>query len=317
MSRPSCSLWILVARTDLPFMMHTIPHLMRMSHFDFIERVLAVDTAPLTGDKVGRPGIGTMEQLRTCCEQLLKEGVVDRVVDIDYAKAYQERVYRKHFGSPLKPTHNYKGYPILGTIFHIEEAKGDYMLHYDSDMLLHQQPNYSWVEEAIKLMEQHSEVMAMRPLTGPPTEDGSMYQQFPYQRDPAGYYKFKFFSSRVYLINKKRFDQLLPLPILWRPFRQKILDPLPVGLKTMINTKTGKGALDSWEIMVSNQLEATEYFRAVLDSPKAWTIHPKDRGADFIQALPKLIEKIEAGWYPAEQAGQYDLQFKYWLNQLS
>lgn len=65
MNFPTCSLWIFVARTDVAFMMHTIPHILRMSHFPFEERVLAIDTAPLSGDKLLRPGIGTMEELRT------------------------------------------------------------------------------------------------------------------------------------------------------------------------------------------------------------------------------------------------------------
>ena len=44
----------------------------------------------------------------------------------------------------------------------------------------------------------------------------------------------------------------------------------------------------------------------------AWTIDPKDRSAEFIGALPNIIEKIEAGYYPLEQAGHYDLISKYW-----
>ncbi len=313
MALPSCTLSILVARTDLPFMMHTIPHLVRMSNFPFSQRVLTVDTAPLSGDKVGRPGIGTMSELRACCDQLLSAGVVDKVNEIDYSPAYRDRVYRKHFGSPIRFTHNWKGYPILGTIFTIEEAQSDYMLHFDSDMMLHQQSDYSWVEEGMKLMQQHPEVMSVRPLTGPPTQDGSMYQRFPYEQDPDGFYRFKFFGSRVYLIDRKRFDQLLPLPILWRPYRKKFLGQLPVPIQTLLNNLTGKGALDSWEIMVSRRLEQSEYVRAVADSPKAWTVHPTDRSPEFIKALPKIIEKVEAGWYPPEQAGQYDLQSKYWF----
>ncbi|MGK7877264.1 MAG: hypothetical protein AB4426_29395 [Xenococcaceae cyanobacterium] len=313
MAFPSCSLWILVARTDIPFMMHTIPHLVGMSNFPFRERVLAVDTAPLSGDKLGRPGIGTMAELRDRTEELLKTGVVDRVVDINYDPGYRDRVYRKHFGSLLRQTHNYKGYPILGTIFTIEEAQSDYMLHFDSDMLLHQKSDYSWVEEGMKLMEKHPEIMSFRPLTGPPRGDGSMYQRMPYEKDPNGFYKFKFFGSRVYLINCKGFEELLPLPIIWRPYRRKFMDKLPVKLQTTLNYITGKGALDSWEIMVSKQLERTDYFRGTLANPQAWTLHPKDRSPEFIQALPQIIEKIEAGEYPPEQAGYYDLKLEFWI----
>ena len=313
MGLPSCSLWILVARTDIPFMMYTIPHLVRMSNFPFKEKVLAVDTAPLSGDKILRPGVGTMEQLRQCTEELLKTGVVDRVVDINYDLEYCDRVYRKHFGSPIRKTHNYKGYPILGTIFTIEEAKADYMLHFDSDMLLYQQRDHSWIEEGMRLMEKHPEIMSFRPLTGPPKEDGSLYQRVPYEQDSDGFYKFKFFGSRVYLIKSQGFDQLLPLPIIWRSYRRKFMNKLPLKLKTTLNSLTGKGKLDSWEIMVSQQLERTKYFRGVLVNPQAWTLHPKDRSPEFIAALPRIIEKIEAGEYPSQQAGYYDLISQLWF----
>ncbi|MGD2179557.1 hypothetical protein [Lusitaniella coriacea] len=313
MGLPSCALWIMVARTDLPFMMHTIPHLVRMSNFPFSETVLAVDTAPLTGDKVGRPGIGTMEELRSAVTQLIEAGVVDRYVDMSYDPAYRDRVYRKHFGSPIKKTHNYKGYPILGTIFTLEEPKGDYILHFDSDMLLYQEPGYSWIEEGMSVMEKHPELMSIRPLTGPPAEDGKMYQRVPYEQDPDGFYKFKFFGSRAYLINRKGFDDFLPLPIIWRSYRRKFLNSLPVSVKTFLNNRTGKGDLDSWEIMVSQKLEQTHYFRGVLTNPKSWTLHPKDRSPKFIKALPNIIKRIEAGDYPTEQAGHYDLISELWF----
>jgi hypothetical protein len=310
---PSCSLWILVARTDIPFMMHTIPHLVRMSNFPFKERVLAIDTAPLSGDKLQRPGIGTMAQLRDCVHQLWQTGIVDRVVDINYDLAYQNRVYQKHFGSRIWQTHNYKGYPILGTIFTIEEAEADYFLHFDSDMLLYQHPDYSWVEAGIKFMEKYPEIITIRPLTGPPAENGILHQSVPYEKADAGFYKFKFFGSRVYLINRKRFDDLLPLPIIWRSYRQKFMEKLPLSWQTTLNYLTKKGKLDSWEIMVSKKLEQTNYFRAVLDNPLAWTLHPKDRSDRFLQALPTIIDKIESGYYPPEQAGDYEFQSNLWL----
>ncbi|AFY34105.1 hypothetical protein [Calothrix sp. PCC 7507] len=313
MALPSCSLSILVARTDIPFMMHTIPHLVRTCNFPFTERVLAVDTAPLTGDKVNRPGVGTMEELRACCNELLKKGVIDKIVDINYDKTYQHRVYTKHFDSRIRQTHNYKGYPILGTIFTIEESQSDYMLHFDSDMLLYQQSGHSWIEEGIKLLQEKPDIMAVRPLTGPPTQDGSMQQIFPYELDSNGFYRFKFFGSRAYLIDRKRFDRLLPLKVLWRPAKTKIINLLPSKIQTLVNYFANKGALDSWEVMISKQLENTSYFRATLSSPKAWTLHPIKRGPEFIEALPNIIEKIESGWYPSEQAGHYDLKFELWL----
>lgn len=303
MSLPSCSLWIFVARTDIPFMMETIPHLARINNFAFEEKVLAIDTAPLTGEKVNRPGVGTMQELRDCARQLLEMGAVDRAIDINYDSSYRDRVYRKHFGTPMRATHNYKGYPILGSIFKIEECKSDYMLHFDSDMMMYQNPDCSWIAEGIELMEAHPQMLFVRPLAGPPSDKPVTE---PFER-------FSSFGSRVYLINCQRFDRLLPLPIIWRSYYQKIFDRLPNNLKTTINHLTGKGKLESWEIMVSRKLEKTDYFRANLTNPKAWTLHPKDRSPKFIEALPQIIARIERGDYPAEQAGDYDLISELWF----
>jgi hypothetical protein len=312
MALPSCSLWIFVARTDIPFMMHTIPHLVRMSNFPFAERVLAVDTAPLTGDKISRPGIGSLEELRDCTQKLQAAGIVDRIVDINYDTAYRDRLYRQHFGSPLRPTHNYKGYPILGSIFTIEECRSDYMVHFDSDMMLHQETDYSWIADGIALMQRHAHLMSVRPLAGPPTVDGTLYQGAAYEKHPDGFYQFNFFGSRVYLVDCQRFRKLFPFPIIWRPFRNRWLNKLPVTLQTLYSNLTGKGQLESWEIMVSQKIQATDYVRANLANSQAWTLHPKDRSPQFIAALPQIIEKIEAGIYPPEQAGYYDLITESW-----
>lgn len=313
MTHFSCSLWILTARTDLPFLAQTIPHLVRMCNYPFQEKVLALDTAPLTGDKVNRPGIGSLEDLRRVCRQLQAEGWVDRIVEINYDRSYQNQVYRKHFGYPLHLTHNYKGYPILGTIFTLESAQSDYVLHFDSDMLLYQAPNFSWIDHSIELMENHPQLMSLRPLTGPPSIEGRLEQNYPYTLHPEGFYCFKFFSSRAYLIKKERFDRLLPLPILWRPYRQSWVNTLPLKWKNQLHCWTGKGKLDSWEIMVSQQLEKTDFVRGTLSNPKAWTVHPVDRSQRFLSNLPQIIQRIEQGDYPPAQAGYYDLQTDLWV----
>jgi hypothetical protein len=82
----------------------------------------------------------------------------------------------------------------------------------------------------MQLMEKHPEIMSMRPLTGPPKKDGEIHQKFTYEtyeKDFERVFKFKFFSSRVYLINHKRSDKLLPLSIIWRSYRQKFFNKLP------------------------------------------------------------------------------------------
>ena len=95
MTSPRCTLSIFAARTDMPFLGYTIPHLVRMCRYNFVEKVLVVDTAPLSGDKLSRPGIGTLEELRALCAKFVADGIIDRVIDINYDPTYQKKGVQK------------------------------------------------------------------------------------------------------------------------------------------------------------------------------------------------------------------------------
>lgn len=310
MKQPSCSIWFLVARTDVSFMMQTIPHIIRMCNYPFSQKVLAIDTSPLSGAYTSRPCIGTFTQLQKCCENLLACGIIDMIVNVDFSKKYQEKVYRKHLGKFIRQTHNFRGAPVLGYIFMLEEAKSDYLLHFNTDMLIYQNPNYNWVEEGIKKMCQYPEIACVTPLSGPPSEDGSLHQKVPYARDPGGFYRFKEFTSRKFLVDIKRFEKLLPLRILWKSIsrcsnssQQMIVDPF-----------TAEKELDRWENMVSGRLRETPYFRIDIDTCSAWAVHSsQNHDHAFVKNLPRIIYKIESGWYPPEQAGHYNLLSELWL----
>ena len=303
MTLPTCSLSILVARTDIPFMMQTISHLVKTCQFDFVERVLVIDTAPLSDTFRKRPGIGSLEQLRLCCQELLERGVVDRLVDINYAEDYCKQTYLKHFGCNLRAKHDFRGYPILGSVFSLESAIGDYVVHFDSDMLLHQEDGHSWIQDGINLLQRHPDVMFVSPLSGPPSQDGSLSQRgIPYQKSSDEFYNFKDFTSRKFLVNRKKLEQVLPLKPSWISWKKRLASHF-----------TGKSAMWSWEVMISNRLKETNYVRADLASPNAWSLHTPDHGSKFVQSLPDVIRKIECGNYPAVQAGDYDLQLEAWL----
>ena len=294
MESASCSLWFLVALTDVPFMMQTIPHIIKMCNYPFAQKVVAVDTSPLSGDYISRPCIGTLTELKQCLDKLLTSGVVDRIVNIDFSSDYVDKIYIKHFGKSIGQTHNYRGAPVLGYMFLLENARSDYLLHFNTDMLIYQNPDYNWIREGIKAISQHPDIVCVTPLSGPPTKDGLLHQKVPYERDPRGFYRFKQFTSRKFLIDIKRFEKLLPLNILWK-------------------AEAGK-KLDKWEIMVSNRLKETPFFRVDLDTPSAWALHSSyTHDQTFVQNLPQVIEKIESGWYPSMQAGHYNLHLRSWL----
>ncbi|MGK7953080.1 MAG: hypothetical protein AB4368_30915 [Xenococcaceae cyanobacterium] len=320
------SLWILVARTDVPYMLQTIPHQIRACNYPFTEKVLAVDSAPLTGDKRYRYDTGSQEQLESACQTLVERGVIDKIVKIDYNPDLIKQIYTKYFGREqalqmLDHTHNWKGSTVYASLYCIEAAATDYYLHFDADMLLHQDPNYDWISKAIDLTESVPNIAITRPRCGPPHPEGKAFHPNPFTEDERGFLAHKFFSMRAYLIHRDRFAQLSPIPLMWkhRPlFSRYLPEPLQTisaKLERRLRGQKGsvKGAIASFEPMTSKKLEMSDYIRADLTSTQAWTIHPAKHGADFIKALPDLINSIEQGKYPLAQAGHYDLILEEWI----
>lgn len=324
------SVWILVARTDVPYMLQTIPHLMRACNYPFVEKVLAMDTAPLTGDKRQRYKTGTQEELDAACQTLIDRGVIDKIVHIDYSPAQIKKVYQKYFGIEQAKqmgdrTHNWKGSTIYASLYCIEAAASEHYLHFDADMLLHQTPDYDWISRAIELMQSIPEIATIRPRCGPPHPEGKAFHRNTFWKDERGFYAHKFFSMRAYLVDRARFAQLSPIPLMWKhpPLLSgalpQPLQPLFAKIERKVRGTVGgpvRGAIESFEPMTSKKLETTDFVRADLSSTQAWTIHPRDHSPEFIAALPDLIPLIEQGQYPDAQAGHYDLILKEWSNLL-
>ena len=54
---------------------------------------------------------------------------------------------------------------------------------------------------------------------------------------------------------------------------------------TWLNYWTSRGKLDSWEVMISRELEnALVAGELRLSNPDAWTLHPVARGKEYIDA---------------------------------
>ena len=296
-----CALSINVARPDVRFLRLTVPHLVRMCRWDFVERVLVVDPSPPHRRYARDASLASLDELRAACAELRDAGVVDRIVDVDYAPATVAAITAKHFGRPLRHTHDYRGYPTYGLLFAYERAAGDHFLHFDADMLLHQDPDYSWIDAGLALLRARRDVATVTPLAGPPSPDGRLRQRARYELDADGFYRFQHFTSRKFLVERARFDALLPLrprAVSWR--------------RRVTSVVSGKSPLERWEQLVSERLAASGTFRADLASPRAWTLHPPDHGPAFVAALPSIIARVEAGEFPAAQAGDYDLRLALW-----
>jgi hypothetical protein len=297
-----CTLSIMASRPDVPYMMQTVPHIVRACHHSCVERVLIVDTAPLHKRYRANPNMASLDQLRACCRQLIDQKVIDQAIDIDYSPASRKRLCMKHYGRRLRNTHDFRGCPVLGLPFAMERSVGRYLLHFDADVLIHQDPGFDWVARALELMGRHADMMFVAPLAGPPHPSGELKQGTTrYERDPDGFFRFKMFTQRKFLVDRERLKALLPMTPKYTSWRRRWLGLL-----------TGSSALWTWEYMMDQMLKASNYIRADLSCPQAWTLHTPDHGPAFVAKLPAVIERIEAGSFPPDQAGDYDLRVEKW-----
>jgi hypothetical protein len=210
-----------------------------------------------------------------------------------------------HFGKPYRETHCFRGYPIHGSIRQFHKNDSDYILHLDCDMIFHEESEYSWIEEGVRLMEQNSDIACVLPRGGPPTHNGSLHQgTTEYQVDQKrGVYLFKNFTSRHYLVHRKRFLELLPMKPLWLSWREPLKSRL-----------LGNGKMLCWESIVEHAMENSSFWRTDLMTDKAWSIHPGERSGKFHRLIPDIINRINHGEYPEEQAGHFDLFLDCWEN---
>jgi hypothetical protein len=72
---------------------------------------------------------------------------------------------------------DHRGVPLFGWIAGLEAAQTDFVVHFDSDLLLHQAPGHSWIDAGMALIQEDPLAMFVSPLPGPPASDGSVKDQ--------------------------------------------------------------------------------------------------------------------------------------------
>lgn len=298
----TCTLSINICLTDLPYLSYIVPHIVKACRYPFAEKMLVIDTAPMKGRYKNGATLPSMSELEAAAQCLVEQGYIDAVVKVDYSPSVRDKIIKKHLGYSLWETHDFRDAPIYAYLFAYEAAKSDYFLHFDADMLLYQAEGYNWIEEGIKYLKQCPEILTITPLAGPPNADLSLKQRdTEYAYNEKGFFTFKVFTARRYLLDRHRFDSFLPLPVSYISKKRELASWL-----------TRRSAMERWEGMITNKLHATQYIRADIASPKAWTLHALEHNAKFLELLPYIIKQVEAGSFPQEQAGDYDLQLELW-----
>ncbi|PJF40681.1 MAG: hypothetical protein CUN55_12455, partial [Phototrophicales bacterium] len=121
--------------------------------------------------------------------------------------------------------------------------------------------------------------------------------------DRGDYWAIKSFTNRKFLMHRETFfREMLPLRPEWLSWKRHLLSQF-----------TQQSALINWEVMMTRQLARKGFLRGDIKTDQCWMLHTPDHGAQFMQNLDRLIERVEAGDYPLEQAGDYDLQLQAWI----
>lgn len=240
--------------------------------------------------------------LRKLAHSLREKKIIDEILELNISDERYTKTARNCFGKSKVPTRDFRGVPLLAWAFGLDAAPTEWVVHYDCDILVYQDTEFSWVEEGINLMESVPEVLFVSPLPGPPTPDGRISQPNENMRyDERGFFSFKTFSSRRFLTQKQRLQQILPLKLEHASRRHRLQSLL-----------SGKSSVWNWEYCISQALKNSDFERVHLNSPRSWSLHCPDHGAEFQRQLPKLLPQIEAGKFPEEQAGKYDLDLALW-----
>jgi hypothetical protein len=246
----------------------------------------------------GRFGVGWDESFVNFKKTLVKiknEYEKVEVIYVDYKKL--DVIGNKYFLAS-NPRKDFRGGPFFSYFFALDEIPAKYILHIDSDIFFGGQSK-SWYEEAISFLETNKDVLYVSPLPGPPREDEILIDQkcnpIPEHKHA---HKFEYMSTRVFLLDKERLIQHLPLPLNRVSGSQLI--------KALIKRNP---PFDLPENLLSQHMREKNLLRIdFLGKGKGmWTLHPPYKTEAFYTELPKLIEKIENNDIPELQKGFYDI----------
>ncbi len=244
-----------------------------------------------------------VQQILQIAKNLKNSGVLQDIYILDqhYLQTAAPAIYETYLNNHIQQTHDYGGCALLSYLAGIELSQTPYVLHYDADMLLFQDKDYDWVEEAIARCQQNPEVYSVTPRYAPPGDISvPTNHDWPRITQHAGGWLDKWFSTRCFLLDCRKLAGILPL------VQGRVM------FEVLLVKYLRRGYPRSPEVLLSKRIAAAGGDRLVLASSKAWLLHPKDKGAAYQELLNSLQSAVKQGVFPTEQAGEPELQIPAW-----
>jgi len=309
------TLQITLSAGDVNYALLTVPALVK-HHQDIKDRLLVVDCCRPQKTLLLDPDVKfpiekfeqRVKQIVTISEQLLNTNEVTKVYYLWPDNPIIHKLSKKYLRGLYKTTHSAGGTGNMSywTGFEVPETK--YVLHYDGDILLYQKPGYSWVNEAIGLLDRQPEAVFAVPRLCPPvigpdqnaSDIPSLHEGRPL-KNFSDHWENDWFSTRYFLCDRSKLNGYLPL------VRGKVMIEL-------LLRKYGRRAFPiDPEILMFRSMAPRQAKRVILKNENAWAIHPVDKSGSFIEALPNIISLVELGIAPTNQHGYEDMRLESWL----
>lgn len=288
----------------------TVPRLLA-AHTDAAEKLLVVDVCKpprtnLVDPEIRFPEPRYSERVATIvelAENWHREGLVDRVKILRPGDELFTKLNHKYLSGDVFQTHDYGGCALMAYWAAFELTTTDWLVHYDADMLLHQEEGYSWAAEAIPQILSNESVIAAIPRPAAPDKVSpdapSREEAIPFETVTGGWLNF-WFSTRCFLFSLKRLREQLPI------LRGRI------RWENRFARWFNRGYPRSPEIMLFRRFSQVGKFRFVSSDRRAWLLHPVEKGPEFLELLPAMLEQVAAGKCPPLQEGRQDVQVAAW-----
>jgi hypothetical protein len=320
-SATDVTLQINLSAGDVTYARMTVPALVAAHHGHVKEVVGIVDCCRPQQTQVIDPDTkfpvevfaARVATIREIAERFLREGVFDRVIYVEPGDPRIDRLLSRYIGWPVTETHDCFGCGLVSYLYGFDEVTTRFLLHYDADMLLHQEPGYDWIVEGVARLQADPSAISATPRVSPPydssstTAGPSRVQSDVWIERGDGYWRLGWFSARCYLIDVNRLNGWLPLIGLndWRYF-----------IEVIARKVLARGYPPHPEMMIHRRAQRLRAYRIDLMSEQSFLIHPFDKGDRFVRLLPDILESIHRGDIPGQQRGWENLDLDAWEEHL-
>jgi uncharacterized radical SAM superfamily Fe-S cluster-containing enzyme len=246
----------------------------------FFEKIIAIDTKEkeYTREFTNK---GTLANLMLQINRLLDEQVTDKFITLPAEEV--ANVNKRWFDISTGETHSAKGAPTAPQLYAFEQAKGEYILQMDSDVMIARKDlAHSFLEDMVAEMEKNEKVVSVgfnicqnvdcKPYFG--FEDGGFVPEV-----------------RMGLFHKERFLSLRPLP----------------------NTLTQSGKLQkSWHRAMEEKQKETGFCSIRGGDSRTFFIHPQNYRKTNADVWTTILDRVESGYIPECQKNEFDCAGSYY-----